>query len=187
MHQIGIGGEILGRFHAPVAGIGGESLPRPVRSQKAAEQQLQVVYGGAAAPETGAGGCGRVVGRVHEHGSLAVLGGAGSLEQRDADVATDVGEHAPEQAMRDVIKSIEPEQLLRPEQVGAEQTMRQEGDRQPARFGEGRQEQRVNPDQEAGAEAAHRPGTGAALPEDAADDRRRELRHGGKRDEPDRH
>src|SRR5712691_7052125 len=93
---------------------------------------------------------------IDEYGGLPVFGRIGPLDQRYADVAADVDEHAPEQAVRDVVQPLEPEQLLRLEEVGTEQPMRKEGDRQPSRLGERGQQQRISPDQEARCEAAER-------------------------------
>src|SRR6266849_5382629 len=106
-----------------------------------------------------------------------MLGGIGALDQRYADVAADVGEHAPEQAVRDVVQALETEQLLRLEEVGSEQPVGKEGDRQPARLRERGQQQGISPDQETRSEAAERGSARTALPEDAADDGRRKLGH----------
>src|SRR6266571_6780627 len=164
-----------------------EALPMApaLRTEKTAHQQQQVVDRGATAPETRAGGRQRVLESIDEYGGLPVLGRVRPSDQRYADVAADIDEHAPEEAMRDVVQSVESEQLLRLEEVGAEQHMREEGDRQPARLGERGKQQRIGPDQEPRCQAAERGGARTALPEDPADDGRRKLRHRRERDQPD--
>ena len=184
VHQVGVGGERFGRSRAAGASVGGERLLRAFRAEEAAHQQQQVVDRGAAAPEVRARGRWRVLESIDEYSGLPVLGRIGPFDQRYADVAADVDEHAPEQAMSDVVQPLEPEQLLRLEEVGAEQPVREEGDRQPARLGERGQQQRISPDQEARRQAAERGSARTALPEDAADDSRRKLRHRRERDQP---
>ena len=78
---------------------------------------------------------------IDEQIGLAVLGGGGFAPQRQADVAADVNEHAPEQAVADVVQAGETEQLLGFEQIDAEYAFGEEGDRQPAGFGKRRQQQ----------------------------------------------
>src|SRR5690606_31990039 len=109
------------------------------------------------APEAGAAAGGNMAQYVDEQVGLAVFGGGRTPPQRKPDIAADVGDHAPEQAMADVVEPGQPEQLLRFQQVDAENALGQEGDRQPSGLGEGGQQQRVEPDQEAGAKPQQRP------------------------------
>src|SRR5260370_19866174 len=106
---------------------------------------------------------------IDEYRGLPVLGRIGPPDQRYADVAADVGEHAPEEAMCDVVQPLKSEQLLRLEEVGAEQPVRKEGDRQPTRLGKRGQEQRISPDQESRCDAAERGSARTPPREDAAD------------------
>ena len=162
MHERGVGVDgVDGRD--PLRGcVGGERFLRALGSEEAAQQVREVAHGGAAAPEPGAAGGGGGLQGVHEERRLAVVRCAQPLAERDPDVEADVREHAPEQAMRDVVEARQSEKLLRLEQGHAEKPIVQERDRQPARFRERRQEQRVDPDQKArgqparGAEACTR-------------------------------
>ncbi len=103
---------------------------------------------------TGTAGGGGLLERIDEERRLAMLGRARTAGERHADVAADVREHAPEQAMRDVVEALQSEQLLRLQQVRC-RTMPscQERDGQPPGLGERGQEQRVEPHQKAGARA----------------------------------
>src|SRR5712691_6604107 len=184
VHQVGISRECADGSRPAAARVGGKRLVCAFRAEKTAQQQQQAVDRGAAPPKARAGGRCRVLERIDEYGGLAVLGGVRTLDQRYTDVASDIGKHAPEQAVRDVVKSLEAEQLLRLEQIGAEQPVREESDRQPTRLGEGGQQQRVDPDEEPRSQTADRAAARAALPEDAADDGRRELRYCRERDQP---
>ena len=80
-------------------------------------------------------------------------------------------------------RPLEAEQRVRPEQVDAEQAVAEKGRVEPAGARERRQQQRVQPDQEAGAQPDQRAAQGGALPVDAEQDRRRELRGGAERDQ----
>ena len=181
-------GERLDRLDAAAARRRPRTPPARARARgsgrAASERSL---HRGAAAPEprpAPAAGC-----LSASTNSVAWLCSAalGPLSERDADVAADVREHAPEQAVRDVVEA----RAARRAAAACSRSMpndalRQERDRQPAGLGERGQQQRVEPDQEAGGEPAHRAGARAAFPEDAADDRGRELRDGRERDEADR-
>ena len=108
-------------------------------------------------------------------------------DQRHAHEQADVGEHAPEHAVGDVVEPGQPEELVGPEQAEAERPLGEEAGRQPARPGEGGEQQRVGPDREAAQQPGHRAGAGGAAPVEAAQDGRRELRHRGEGDEADGH
>ena len=71
------------------------------------------------------------------------------------------------------------EELLRAEQREAERPMLQQRHRRPARIRQRGQQQRIGPDHEAGDDAGKRTLDVGAVPDQAADQRRRELRDGG--------
>src|SRR6266852_1023519 len=168
VHQVGVRRKSVDRSCATAPGVRDERFVRALRAEEAAHELLQILDRRAAAPEARTGSR-WVFQSIDENRGLPVLGRAGPLDQRYADVAADVGQHDPEEAMCDVVQALEYEQLLRLEAVGAEQPVREEGDRQPARLGKGGQEQRIGPDQETRSEAAERGSARTALPEDASD------------------
>ena len=163
-----------------------ERLARPLRPEEAPGEGEEILHRGAAAPEPRAIERVRVLEDVHEQGRLAGLRDPLPRRHRHAHVEADVGEHAPEQGVRDLVHAREAEELLRLQQRDAEEAVGEEARGQPARLGEGGQEQRVPPHRETGGEARERAGAGGAAPVDAAEDRRRELRHRGEGDEADR-
>ncbi len=77
------------------------------------------------------------------------------------------------------------EQRLGPSSGHAEGTVLQEAGVHPAALGDGRQHQRVGPQQRAGHQPGQRAVARAALPVHAAQQRRRKLRHRGEADEAD--
>src|SRR3546814_19545845 len=86
------------------------------------------------------------------------------------------GAHAQKLGMRQSIEAVQPEQHRGPQQLVSEQTLLDEGGRQPAWPRDGGQQQGVDPDDEAEREAGQRALARAALPEDAADNGGGELR-----------
>src|SRR3546814_7503769 len=84
------------------------------------------------------------------------LDGALPAEQRNDDVAADVGQHAPEQGMRQAVEALQSEQRIGPQQLDTEGTLLDERGGQPARPREGRQQQGVDPGDEAEGEAGQR-------------------------------
>jgi hypothetical protein len=58
--------------------------------------------------------------RVDEDRRLCGLGDHRRAQQRNADIGADIGEKAPEQAVRDFVDAAEAEQLLRPQQLDPE-------------------------------------------------------------------
>ena len=84
-------------------------------------------------------------------------------------------------------RPVDAEQRVRPEQVAAEQAFADEGRIEPAGERQRRQQQRVQPDQEAGAQPDQRAAQAGALPVDPEQDRRRELRGRAERHEARSH
>src|SRR5690349_18894330 len=109
VHEARIGLEGFRGLYAASARVGGEGFSRALGTEEATEQELEVVHGRAAAPEAGTRRHPSVPKGVHEHGRLAVLRGARAFNQRDADVTAYVDEHAPEQAVGNIVKAIKPE------------------------------------------------------------------------------
>ncbi|HSC62484.1 MAG TPA: hypothetical protein VLD35_02540 [Caldimonas sp.] len=109
----------------------------------------------------------------------------GRTPQRDDHEQPGIGQQTPQQRMRQAVQSGQPEQLLGFEQRDPEQPLGHEARRHPARLGDRRQHQRVDPEREAGAEAGERAGPRAAFPVHAAEQRGRELRDRGEADQAD--
>src|SRR3546814_9950732 len=72
---------------------------------------------------------------VDEEHCLDALDGALPAEQRNDDVAADVGQHAPEQGMRQTVEALQSEQRIGQQQLDAEGTLLDERGRQPAQIG----------------------------------------------------
>ncbi|MCU0605195.1 MAG: hypothetical protein MUC33_21340, partial [Desulfobacterales bacterium] len=87
--------------------------------------------------------------------------------------------------MGDGVEAGQAEELVGFEQGQAEGALHHHLRVQKPHLLQGGQHQRVGPDQNTGQQPAHGTRTGGAFPQDSADDGRRELRHGGKRHEPD--
>ena len=83
-------------------------------------------------------------------------------------------------------RQIDPEQRLRPQRRNVERPVGQKVGTKQAGVDEGRQQERVEPDRDAGDETGERAARGRAPPDQAAEEHRRELRHRGERQEPDR-
>ena len=88
--------------------------------------------------------------------------------------------------MGDRVEAVEAEERVGPEKRQAERPVREPGRGEPAGRRERRQRQRVGPHREAAEQAGERAAAGAAAPEEAAEDRRRELGDGGERDQAER-
>ena len=91
-----------------------------------------------------------------------------------------------EQHAVDQRRQIEAEQRLRPQQAEPPRAVDQDARADDAGVGNARQQQRVAPDQDAGAHAGDGAEGGATPPDQSAEKRRRQLRHGGEGQEPDR-
>ena len=82
--------------------------------------------------------------------------------------------------MRNLVQPGQAEQGLGLQPTDAEPAVLDKAAGDPAGLGEGRQQQGVQPDDEAGQQPGHRPGPRALLPVHAAENGRRELGDGGK-------
>ena len=124
---------------------------------------------------------------AHELPGLQLFQLARPAEQRTPDEPADVHQHRPEQGMGQMIDTVHPEQGIGFEELYGEGTLVDEFDGQPAGPREGRQNQGVKPDEGAEDKTGHRPGLGAALPENAAQQGRGELCGGGEGHQADGH
>ncbi len=122
---------------------------------------------------------------VHELVGLAALDDGLRGHQRDRDIKPDIDDHRPEHGMGDRIEAGKTEQLVRTQQGDAEWALVHEALGDPAGAGEGRQQQRVDPDHKAAGKPGQRPRPGRPGPKNAPDDRRRELRGRHEGDQPD--
>ena len=105
--------------------------------------------------------------------------------EREADIGEDVEREAPHHAVHQR-RQVEPEQRLRPQQRDAPRPFAQQRGGDDAGIGEARQQQRVGPDQDADRHAGDGAARGRAPPDQPAEERRRELRDGGERQQADR-
>ena len=106
------------------------------------------------------------------------------LPRRDEQEHADVEQQRPERAMGQRVPAAQAEQLFRPQPVDAERTVLDPAARssQP-HVRQRRQQQRVSPQHGAGEQAGERAGAAGAAPVQAADQRRRELRDRGEREQ----
>ena len=105
-------GSSLDGAQPELAGVLGKCLLRPLRPEEAAGQADQLLDLGAATPEAAADGPVPLQG-VHKQGCLGRLRGVGCAQQGDGEEGTEIGGQAPEQAVGDLIQSLEAEQGLR--------------------------------------------------------------------------
>ena len=87
--------------------------------------------------------------------------------------------------MRQAVQPGQAQQLLGPQQAEPPRPLGHEPIGQPARFGQRRQHQGVDPEAKARQQAGQRTAPGAPLPVHAAQQRRRKLRHRSKADQAD--
>ena len=187
VHQLRVGLERVVR--PALASRGGIAAKRLLGGRNAEEARKQVVElgrRGRAAPEARAAALAALAKDVDEQARLPMLVHARRAGERHADIGTDVGEHAPDHRVRDLIEAGEAEERERLQERDAARAVLEQADRQPARTRERGQEQRIEPHDEARDQPGERAFARAALPEDAAQHRRGELRHRRKRDQADR-
>ena len=133
MHQLGVG---LQAVTGPAASVRlGIVLERRVRRGDAEESRKQVVelgrrHGAAPEPCT-ALAC--LPEHVDEKARLAVLVDARRSGERETDVGADIGEHAPDHRVRDLVETAEAEERERLEQRYVEWSVLEQADRQPTR------------------------------------------------------
>src|SRR5437868_7788500 len=130
-----------------------QGLLRTLATEKTAEECTELLHGGAPAPEPRSRRR-RLLHGVDKKCCLAVLRSTGPPRQRYRRIKADVCEQAPEEAMRNIVKAVEPEKLLRSQQIDAEHALCDEHHRQPSGLRERRQEQRVQPHEKSGREPA---------------------------------
>ena len=161
--------------------VAGEALERgagALLAEIARDRRGQFLDRHRRAPQPEARRHRRQAGR-HEHVGLHPLDGGRRAPRREGDGGDDVEREAPHHAV-DQRRQVDAEQMLRPQQVDAPRPGGEE-----ARIGEGRQQQRVGP----GQDADRHPGDGAAgggvAPDQADEEGRRELRDRGERQDAD--
>ena len=132
MHQLGVG---LQPVTGPAASVRlGIVLERRVRRGDAEESRKQVVELGrrcGAAPEP----CTTLPclpEHVDEKARLAVLVDARGSGERETNVGADIGEHAPDHRVRDLVEAREAEERERLEQLDAEGPVLEHAPRDPA-------------------------------------------------------
>ena len=187
LHQLRIGRDALDAAGAALLGVVGEQALRRRRAEEAARHLLQLGQAGTAAPEhrRRAAAGRRPPEHIDEQQRLSGLARRRCACQRHRHVQPGVGQQAPQQRVGQAVQAGQAEQLLGPQQRDAEQAFGHEGRRQPARLGDRRQHQRVGPQRKSGGQPGQRAGARAALPEHAAEQCGRELRHRGKADQAD--
>ena len=161
----------------------GQLRLRLLDAHEAPHQCHQIGHLGAAAPEH-TFGCG-VFKHVDEEQRLAGFGGARRPGQRHHDKEAAVGQQAPEERVAQVVQAAQAEQRLGPQQRQPKRAMLQEARVHPAALGDGRQHQRIDPEQRTGGQPRQRTVARAALPVHATQQCGRKLRHGSKADQPD--
>ncbi len=114
----------------------------------AGDRLLQPLGGDGGAPQLEAGAAARLDVARHEACRLHALDGGGLAHQRARHIGGDIGEQAPEHAVGERIE-FHGEEHARPEHADAEGPLVDEAAADPAGIGEGRQQQRVEPDEEA--------------------------------------
>ena len=115
----------------------------------------------------------RQVGR-HEGIGLHAFDRRRLVPQREADIAEDVDAQTPHHAMHQR-RQAQAEHMLRPQHGDAPRPVGENGLADETDVGEGRQQQRIGPDGDAGDHAGNGAGGGGAPPEQAAEKRRRQL------------
>ncbi len=145
-------------------------------AQIARHRGLKPRHGDGRAPQPGRGHLGRI-GRSKSR-RLKPLRRGYACDQRHARPHERIDQHRPDDAVGQRI-GVESEHLPWPQEGQPQRPVRDEGGRYPARIGERRQQQRIGPYGEARADAGHGPGGGRLAPQQAAKQRRGELRHGG--------
>ena len=115
--------------------------------------------------------------RRHENIGLQPFDRRGRAAQREADIANQIERQAPDHAVHQR-RDFQPEQMLRAQHRQAPRPVGEDALADHADVGESRQQQRIGPDQDAGAHAGDGAVGGGAPPEQPAEKRRRQLRDG---------
>ena len=169
----------LPTLHPDLPLLGTEALEGGMRAlgpDVARHRVLQPVGGDCSAPqlEAGAGACLNVA--RHEGGGLHPLDRRGQAGERARDIGRHIGEQAPHHAMCQRVE-LHCEQRAGLEQADAPRPLLDEAAPDPAGIGEGRQQQGVDPDEEARGDPPHRTPRRRPLPHQPAEEGGCELRH----------
>ena len=184
LHQPGVGPQRVGMVHAHALRIAVKKRLRLGAAQKTLAQAQQVLRVGPPAPEHGARS-GRTLQHIDKQQGLAGLAARRRAPQRHPDIRHHIGQHAPEQRMREAVEPLQAKQLLGPQPGHAPGPVGDEAHVEPARLGNGGQHERVGPHHKARQQTRECAQAGSALPVHAAQHHGCKLRHGGKADEPD--
>ena len=120
----------------------------------------------------------RPVVRFHEQQGLDLLLARGARGQRDADVQREVEEHRPEEGVAPLAQAVQPEERVGVEEARGGEPAEGAALGQDPGLEERRDDQGVEPDREARAQAGDGPGAAAALPVQAEEKRRGEQGDG---------
>ena len=150
----------------------------------ARDRRAQIVDGDAGPKKPEARRDRSVVG-ADEGRRLQPLDGVHRPQQREADIGEEVEREAPQHAVGQ-LRQLEPQERGRLQQRDPERALLDEAGPERALEREARKEQRVAPDREADGEPGARAERRAARPEQAAEEGRRDLRHGREGEEADR-
>ena len=172
--------------HPAGAGKAAKGRSRPLPAQEALRQGQQLSHLGVTPPQGQVGPPGILEG-IHEGAGLSHLLRVGHPARRHDQEDPDIGGQAPDEGMGDFVETRQPQQSLGLQEFDAEGALLQETQGQPARLGEGGDQQGVEPDGEARRQPRQGPAPGAAPPIETGDDGRGELGDGGKADEADAH
>ena len=115
------------------------------RAEEARQQRTQLRQRGVTLPQVHAFPVRTLAEDVDEPRRLRLLGRALPRQHGHADERAHVRDHAPQHRVRDVVEPGQAEELRRPQQRDAARPLREESGGQPARLGERRQQQRVEP------------------------------------------
>ena len=134
LHQTCVGPQGLYRACAHALRIRFKQRPCLGDPQKTLAQPQQVLRVRTPAPEHRAGGrC--ALKHIHKQQRLAGFAARGHAPERDTDVGHTVDQHAPEQRVREAIKSLQAQQLLGPQPVQSPGAVRNEAGIEPPRLG----------------------------------------------------
>ena len=182
VHRLGVALRRRAALVLAVAGQRAEGGVGALAADVAGRELVQVGERGGARRRLAAGAVG---GDADEALGLAELGRGRLGRERDRDVERDVRADAPQQAVELRVER-EAAEGDGAEPADAGRAVGEQVGRQPAGGGEGRHRDGPDPAEEAGADPGDRSGRGGAAPEQAADQRRRELGDGGEGDQADR-
>jgi len=106
---------------------------------------------------------------------------------RDTDVQSRVGQQTPEHGMGNVVEILKPEQGKGTQPGNPRRSFIDKTFGQQPGLHQRRADQGIQPDEESGHQSRQGSGRRTSFPQDAPEDGRRELGHGGKRNQADGH